>query len=62
MSFTITSQNQIKMENDIGLLVQQKLDEGVIDKERLAYEIEKLIRAFDPCMSCATHFLNIEWK
>ena len=23
--------------------------------------VEKMIRAYDPCMSCATHFLKIDW-
>ena len=56
-----TSQNQIKMDIDIGALVQEKLDSGV-DKEGIPLEIEKLIRAYDPCMSCATHFLTVKWK
>ncbi len=56
-----TSQNQIKIEKDIGALAQQKLDEGV-EKETISLEVEKLIRAYDPCMSCATHFLKIRWK
>jgi coenzyme F420-reducing hydrogenase alpha subunit len=56
-----TSQNQIKMEKDIGAFVQYLLDDGVTDKEKIQHEIEKLIRAYDPCMSCATHFLKIKW-
>lgn len=56
-----TAQNQIKIEKDIGLLVQQKLDEGV-KRQDLPLEIEKLVRAYDPCMSCATHFLKVNWK
>ncbi|MEM5777063.1 MAG: nickel-dependent hydrogenase large subunit [Candidatus Aenigmatarchaeota archaeon] len=54
-----TAQNQIKMENDIKILVEQNLDR---DKNEIQYEIEKLIRAYDPCMSCASHFLRIKWK
>jgi sulfhydrogenase subunit alpha len=56
-----TSQNQIKMEIDIGGLVQRMLDGGG-DKDTIPLEIEKLIRAYDPCMSCATHFLKVNWK
>lgn len=55
-----TAQNQINMEKDVGRLVQQKLDKGMGKKE-IKYEIEKLIRAYDPCMSCATHFLKLNW-
>jgi sulfhydrogenase subunit alpha len=54
-----TSQNQIHMENTVRLLVQNNLDKS---KEWLQLEIEKLIRAYDPCMSCATHFLRIKWR
>lgn len=59
-----TAQNQINIENDIRHLVQTRLDkEGEkMDKENVKFEIEKLIRAYDPCMSCATHFLKLNWK
>jgi len=53
-----TAQNQIKMENDIRTLVSRNLDN---DKNFIQHEIEKLIRAFDPCMTCATHFLKVNW-
>ncbi len=56
-----TSQNQIKMDQDIGALVQERLDAGM-DREAMPLEIEKLIRAYDPCMSCATHFLKVKWR
>ncbi len=56
-----TSQNQIKMDKDIGALVQRKLDDGV-PRESIPLELEKLIRAYDPCMSCATHFLKVDWR
>ena len=53
-----TAQNQILMEKDVGLVVQNNLSNG---KEKVQSEAEKLIRAYDPCMSCATHFLKINW-
>lgn len=53
-----TAQNQIKMENDIRNLVSKHLDK---DKNFIQHEIEKLIRAYDPCMTCATHFLKVNW-
>ena len=54
----------LNIENDIKYLVQEHLDKDGenIDKELVRFEIEKLIRAYDPCMSCATHFLKINWK
>ena len=56
-----TAQNQIQMERDIKDLVQQLVDQG-IDKHEIQHEVEKLIRAYDPCFSCASHFLRIKWK
>ena len=59
-----TAQNQINIENDIRKLVQERLDNDgeAMDKDKVKLDIEKLIRAYDPCMSCATHFLEINWK
>ncbi|MBU2100242.1 nickel-dependent hydrogenase large subunit [Candidatus Micrarchaeota archaeon] len=53
-----TGQNQINIEKDVAVIVQKNLDET---KESIQFEIEKLIRAYDPCMSCAAHFLKINW-
>jgi coenzyme F420-reducing hydrogenase alpha subunit len=30
-------------------------------KDKIVMEIEKLIRAYDPCFSCSTHFLKVNW-
>jgi sulfhydrogenase subunit alpha len=54
-----TAQNHINIERDIAEFVEEKLD---LPKHLLEIEIEKLIRAYDPCMSCATHFLKVKWK
>lgn len=54
-----TAQNQLSMQCDIGLLVQNNID---MERHSLEHEIEKLIRAYDPCFSCATHFLKVNWK
>ena len=65
-----TGQNQLNIESDIKILVDQKLQHtgsensatpGVELKKQLAHEIEVLVRAYDPCMSCAAHFLKINW-
>ena len=55
-----TGQNQINIEEDIHQLVQNLLPDT--PKETIALEIEKMIRAYDPCMSCAAHFLKIDWR
>ena len=54
-----TAQNQIGIEDAIKHYVQRHID---LPKDTLMLEIQKLIRAYDPCMSCATHFLKIRWK
>ncbi|MCS7123423.1 MAG: Ni/Fe hydrogenase subunit alpha [Candidatus Aenigmarchaeota archaeon] len=53
-----TAQNQIHMELDIKDLIEQNLDKN---KHELQHMIEALIRAYDPCFSCASHFLKIKW-
>lgn len=55
-----TGQNQIQIEEDIFRLVTVLLPET--SKEKITFEIEKLIRAYDPCMSCAAHFLKVDWN
>ena len=54
-----TGQNQINIEEDVGRLVEELLPRT--PKETIVFEVEKLIRAYDPCMSCATHFLQVAW-
>jgi len=55
-----TGQNQINIEEDISKLVEDLLPDT--PKEKIIFEIEKLIRAYDPCMSCAAHFLKVDWQ
>jgi coenzyme F420-reducing hydrogenase alpha subunit len=55
-----SSQNQIKMDKDIASLVESLLPKK--NKKDIEWEIEKLIRAYDPCMSCAAHFLKVKWQ
>jgi len=57
---TPTSQNLRAMEEDVKAWLQRLLDAGV-KKAAIPLELEKLIRAYDPCFSCSTHFLNVEW-
>lgn len=56
-----TGQNQVNIEEDIWRLTDELLAKDT-PKETIAFEIEKLIRAYDPCMSCASHFLKIDWQ
>ncbi len=54
-----TAQNQIKMEKDIAGVIPQILH---MTKHEIHHELEKVVRAYDPCMSCASHFLRIKWN
>lgn len=50
-----TSQNQIAIEADLRDFVQSHLD---LDDHTLGHRCEQVIRNYDPCISCATHFLR----
>lgn len=52
-----TSQNQRRIEEDLREFLPRILDRS--DQEA-ALECEKVIRCYDPCISCATHFLRLE--
>lgn len=54
-----TGQNQCNIEADVARLVEELLPK--MPKAQIELEIEKLIRAYDPCMSCASHFLKVKW-
>jgi sulfhydrogenase subunit alpha len=51
-----TSQNQRAIEDDLRRFVADRLD---FDDERLTRACEQAIRNYDPCISCATHFLDL---
>jgi sulfhydrogenase subunit alpha len=51
-----TSQNQLSIEDDLRAYVPGRLD---LSDERLQWELEQAIRCYDPCISCATHFLDL---
>ncbi|HET7842224.1 MAG TPA: Ni/Fe hydrogenase subunit alpha, partial [Terriglobia bacterium] len=48
-----TAQNYLRMEDDLRLLLP-----GVLDRpdEEIARLCENLVRCYDPCISCSTHF------
>lgn len=53
-----SGQNQIGIEQSIQTFVQANVEQ---EKSYLETEIEKIVRAYDPCMSCASHFLKVRW-
>ncbi len=52
-----TSQNQLSIEEDLREVLQANLDKP---DEDLQWLLEQTIRNYDPCISCATHFLRLE--
>jgi coenzyme F420-reducing hydrogenase alpha subunit len=51
-----TSQNQARIEEDLRSLAEGL---GEASEERLRRDCETLIRSYDPCISCSTHFLRL---
>jgi len=52
-----TSQNQASIENDLKALIGKWLD---LPDPALRERCEQTVRNYDPCISCATHFLQME--
>jgi len=52
-----TSQNQVAIEEDLRALVEAH---AALPDEELRALCEQSIRNYDPCISCATHFLSLQ--
>jgi coenzyme F420-reducing hydrogenase alpha subunit len=52
-----TSQNQLTIEDDLRDLVRANLE---LPDAQLTWRCEQAIRNYDPCISCATHFLKLQ--
>jgi coenzyme F420-reducing hydrogenase alpha subunit len=52
-----TSQNQLQMEHDLARLAPQLI---ALPDDVAALRAEHVIRNYDPCISCATHFLKLK--
>jgi coenzyme F420-reducing hydrogenase alpha subunit len=51
-----TSQNQAAIEADLATFAPEVLD---LPMSEATHRLEQLIRSYDPCISCATHFLDL---
>ena len=56
---TPTAQNLKNIEDNIRNFIPTVLH--LKDENKINLEIEKLIRSYDPCFSCSTHFLKVKW-
>lgn len=52
-----TAQNQKMIESDLRNFVTANIQ---LPKQDLTFRCEQLVRNYDPCISCATHFLKLE--
>ncbi|MFA6003146.1 MAG: Ni/Fe hydrogenase subunit alpha [Elusimicrobiota bacterium] len=55
-----TNQNHANIQKDFEALVPKLLDAGKNEKE-MELALEMLVRAYDPCISCSTHFLDVKF-
>ena len=53
-----TGQNLNNIENDFRALVPQVLH---LPQEKITLLLEMMVRAYDPCISCSTHILDVEF-
>jgi coenzyme F420-reducing hydrogenase alpha subunit len=53
-----TSQNQAMIEDDLREFVSARID---MPTPELTWQCEQAIRNYDPCISCATHFLTLHF-
>jgi coenzyme F420-reducing hydrogenase alpha subunit len=53
-----TNQNHANIEADMRALVPQIIDQP---QDKIRHTMEMLVRAYDPCISCSTHLLNVEF-
>jgi len=54
-----TNLNHNNIQKDFEKMVPDMMDLG---EEELRFNLEMLVRAYDPCISCSTHLLDIEFK
>jgi len=56
---TPTAQNLANIEKDLRVSVQNLIDQP---KESIAPKLEMVVRAYDPCISCAVHLVEVTSK
>jgi len=53
-----TNQNHANIQKDFEKLVPEILDES---EDSIRLKLEMLVRAYDPCVSCSTHMLDVQF-
>jgi coenzyme F420-reducing hydrogenase alpha subunit len=54
-----TNQNNASIQQDMEALVPKIMD---LPQQEIELMLEMLVRAYDPCISCASHFLKVRFK
>ncbi len=54
-----TNLNHNNIQLDMDKMVPEMMDLG---QDELQFRLEMLVRAYDPCISCSTHYLDVEFK
>lgn len=57
---TPSAQNSARIESDIRVVVQNHMEKQ--SPEQLQSSLETLVRAYDPCNTCATHMVEIKYS
>lgn len=53
-----TGQNLANIDDDMKKLVPEVIKEG---KKQITHKLEMLVRAYDPCISCSVHLLDVKF-
>ena len=53
-----TNQNHGNIQKDLEAMVPQIMDR---DQDEIRHMLEMLVRAYDPCISCSTHYLDVKF-
>ena len=53
-----TNQNHANIQKDFEKLVPEIIGEG---QDAVCHKLEMLVRAYDPCISCSTHMLDVQF-
>jgi len=54
-----TAQNINNIEHDMKKLIPRILDKT---EQEITLALEMLVRAYDPCISCSAHFLDVRYE
>lgn len=54
-----TNQNHNNIQKDMEVLAPTLLD---LPEKQIELSLEMLVRAYDPCISCSTHYLDVKFK